>query len=41
MLKGQRGERRLRAGDYRVRFTDAPGDIIRIHSIRNRRDAYR
>jgi hypothetical protein len=40
-LKGESGEIRLRVGDYRVRFTDEPGDTLRIHSVRHRKDAYR
>jgi hypothetical protein len=28
-------------GDYRVRFTDEHPDTIRIHAVRNRREAYR
>jgi len=40
-LKGDSGELRLRAGDYRVRFTEEPGDILRIHTVRHRKDAYR
>ncbi|MBI4460321.1 MAG: type II toxin-antitoxin system RelE/ParE family toxin [Acidobacteria bacterium] len=40
-LQGHSGELRLRAGDYRVRFTEEPGDILRIHSVRHRKDAYR
>jgi mRNA interferase RelE/StbE len=40
-LKGESNELRLRVGDYRVRFTDEPGDILRIHSVRHRKDAYR
>jgi mRNA interferase RelE/StbE len=40
-LKGQPGELRLRVGDYRVRFTNDPDDVIRIHAVRHRREAYR
>jgi mRNA interferase RelE/StbE len=40
-LKGDAAELRLRVGDYRVRFTEEPGDILRIHSVRHRKDAYR
>ena len=40
-LQGQDGEKRLRVGDYRVRFTDEHPDTIRIHAVRNRREAYR
>lgn len=39
-LKGKEGERRLRVGDYRVRFTEEP-DTLRIHAVKNRKDAYR
>jgi mRNA-degrading endonuclease RelE of RelBE toxin-antitoxin system len=34
-------EFRLRVGDFRVRFTEEPGDILRIHAVKNRKDAYR
>ncbi|HWY19594.1 MAG TPA: type II toxin-antitoxin system RelE/ParE family toxin [Candidatus Acidoferrum sp.] len=40
-LKGQSGERRLRVGDYRVRFTNEADETIRIHAVRHRREAYR
>jgi mRNA-degrading endonuclease RelE of RelBE toxin-antitoxin system len=46
-LKGKPDEYRLRVGDFRVRFTveraakEADEDILRIHSVRNRKDAYR
>ena len=40
-LQGQEGEKRLRVGDYRVRCTDEHPDTIRIHAVRNRREAYR
>ena len=40
MLKGQETERRLRVGDFRVRFSES-GDQIRVHSVKNRKDAYR
>jgi len=50
-LEGQGGERRLRVGDFRVRFTEEaaqtapptpPGEaILHIHSVRNRKEAYR
>ena len=40
-LQGTAGELRLRVGDYRVRFTEEPGDILHIHSVRHREDAYR
>jgi mRNA-degrading endonuclease RelE of RelBE toxin-antitoxin system len=48
MLKGQSGEKRLRVGDYRIRFTEEnptePGSgeaALHIHSVRNRKEAYR
>ncbi len=41
MLKGESGEMRLRVGDYRVRFTQEPDEILRIHSVRHRKEAYR
>jgi mRNA interferase RelE/StbE len=40
-LKGDSSELRLRVGNYRVRFTEEPDDILRIHSVRHRREAYR
>lgn len=43
-LKGQSGERRLRVGDFRVRFTeesDVGAGTLRIHAVRNRKEAYR
>jgi len=52
-LQGQSGEKRLRVGDFRVRFTEEcaeSGDarhgqqgegILHIHTVRNRKDAYR
>lgn len=49
-LKDQSGEKRLRVGDFRVRFTEeggeqmkAPGNegTLRIHAVRSRKDAYR
>ena len=39
-LKGQEGDKRLRVGDFRVRFTD-DGDELHIHAVKNRKDAYR
>ena len=41
MLRDSNGEKRLRVGDYRVRFTEEAEDTLRIHSVRNRKDAYR
>ena len=42
-LKGQSGEKRLRVGDFRVRFTEeiVEEGILRIHAVRNRKEAYR
>ena len=40
-LKEREGEKRLRVGDYRVRFTEEDPDILRIHTVKNRKDAYR
>ena len=40
-LKGESNELRLRVGDYRIRFTEEPGEILHIHSVRHRKDAYR
>lgn len=40
-LRGEDGELRLRVGDYRVRFTEEPPGTLRIHSVKNRKDAYR
>jgi mRNA-degrading endonuclease RelE of RelBE toxin-antitoxin system len=57
-LKGQGGEKRLRVGDFRVRFTEESSEgqensqageseseenegILRIHTVRNRKEAYR
>lgn len=46
-LQGDTDENRLRVGDFRVRFTVESGklegeeDTLRIHSVRNRKDAYR
>ena len=51
-LRGQSGEKRLRVGDFRARITEDRGgsteggqgkvdDTLRIHSVRNRREARR
>jgi mRNA-degrading endonuclease RelE of RelBE toxin-antitoxin system len=40
-LQGESSELRLRVGDYRVRFNEEPGDTLRIHAVRHRKDAYR
>jgi mRNA-degrading endonuclease RelE of RelBE toxin-antitoxin system len=34
-------EFRLRVGDFRVRFTEESGDILRIHAVKDRKEAYR
>ena len=40
-LQGESGEKRLRIGDFRVRFTEESGDALRIHAVKNRKEAYR
>ena len=40
MLQGQGGDKRLRVGDHRVRFTEE-SDLVRIQTVKNRKDAYR
>ena len=40
MLKDQGGDKRLRVGDFRVRFTEE-SDELHIHAVKNRKDAYR
>jgi hypothetical protein len=40
-LQGGSGEKRLRVGDYRVRFTEEHPDTLRIHAVRHRKDAHR
>jgi mRNA-degrading endonuclease RelE of RelBE toxin-antitoxin system len=40
-LRGRAGEKRLRVGDYRIRFTEERPDTLRIHAVHNRKDAYR
>jgi len=40
-LQGKDGEKRLRVGDFRVRFTEEHPDALRIHAVKNRKDAYR
>ena len=40
-LQDKRGEKRLRVGDYRVRFTEEHPETLRIHTVKNRKDAYR
>jgi mRNA interferase RelE/StbE len=39
-LKGKDGEKRLRVGNFRVRFTEE-GDHLSIHAVKDRKDAYR
>ena len=34
-------EYRLRVGDFRIRFSYPGPDIVRIHRIQNRKEAYR
>lgn len=41
MLRDSHGEKRLLVGDYRVRFTEEAENTLRIHTVRNRKDAYR
>ena len=40
-LKDKAGEKRLRVGDHRVRFTEDHPDTLRIHAVKNRKEAYR
>jgi mRNA interferase RelE/StbE len=40
MLKDREGDKRLRVGDFRVRFTET-AEEIHIQAVRNRKDAYR
>lgn len=40
-LQGKPGEKRLRVGDYRIRFSEEHPDTLRIHTILHRKDAYR
>ena len=40
-LKGKGGEKRLRVGDYRVRFTEEHSGILHIHTVKDRKDVYR
>jgi len=40
-LRGRAGEKRLRVGDFRVRFTEEHPDTLSVHTVRNRKDAYR
>ncbi|HLJ47354.1 MAG TPA: hypothetical protein VKU01_15160 [Bryobacteraceae bacterium] len=40
-LKETGADKRLRVGDFRVRFTEEDPDTLCIHSVKNRKDAYR
>ena len=40
LLHGNETAKRLRVGDYRVRFLETK-DEIRINAVKNRKDAYR
>lgn len=40
MLQGLQDDKRLRVGDFRVRFTVENGEL-HIHAVKNRKDAYR
>jgi mRNA-degrading endonuclease RelE of RelBE toxin-antitoxin system len=40
MLKGPERDKRLRVGDFRVRFTE-DSEELHIHTVQNRKDAYR
>jgi len=40
-LEGKEGEKRLRVGDHRTRFMEEHPDTLRIHTVKNRKDAYR
>ncbi|MSV36352.1 MAG: type II toxin-antitoxin system RelE/ParE family toxin [Bryobacterales bacterium] len=35
-LKGEEGEKRLRVGDFRVRFTEEQNGVLRIYAVRLR-----
>lgn len=41
VLQNTDNEKRLRVGDFRVRFTEEHPDTLRIHTVKNRKDAYR
>ena len=41
VLQNDSGEKRLRVGDYRVRFTEEHPDTLRIHAVKHRKQAYR
>ena len=38
---GKASEKRLRVGDHSFRFTEEHPDTLRIHTVKNRKDAYR
>jgi len=40
-LQDNQDEKRLRVGDYRIRFTQEHPDTLRIHAVKNRKQAYR
>ena len=40
-LQNTDSEKRLRVGDYRVRFTEEHPGTLRIHTVKNRKDACR
>lgn len=40
-LKGKGEDKRLRVGDFRVRYTDEHPDNLHIHAVKHRKDAYR
>lgn len=41
ILQNTDNEKRLRVGDFRVRFTEEHPNTVRIHTVKNRKDAYR
>jgi hypothetical protein len=38
-LKNKEGEKRLRVGDYRIPFSEGYPETLRIHTVKNRKDA--
>ena len=40
-LKGQGDDKRLRVGDFRVRFTEEHPNILHVHTVKHRKEAYR
>ncbi len=40
-LKGKGADLRLRVGNFRVRYTIGHPDTLQIHSVKQRKDAYR